>query len=167
MTPAQSRGAAWRSGKALGMGEGETLIRQDVIGVAAVHVVAVEEGGLAKVFSAAQAEGATAAGPVYPRDTDSRPDFETFNLGAQFLHGPDYLVTGDQGRLSGQELTFDYVEVGAADAAGCDPHEYLAGAGLGGRGLRQLEGPTLHWGGSAEGHGFHWRCPSPSRTPPR
>ena len=131
-------GGGLEVGEGVGDGECETLIRQDVIGVAAVHVVAVEESGLAEVLAATLAEGAAAAGPVDPRDADSSPDFETFNLGAQLFHGADYLVTGDQGRFSGRELTFDYVEVGAADTTGRDPDEYLAGAGLGGRGLRQL-----------------------------
>ena len=138
MTPAQRRGAAWRSGKASGMGNVKLSSGQDVIGVAAVHVVAVEECGLAEILAATLAEYASAAGPVYPRDADSGSDFETFNLGAQLFHGANNLVTGDQGRLSGREITFDNVEVGAADATGRDPHEYLAGAGLGGRGLRQL-----------------------------
>ena len=84
------------------------------------------------------AEGAAAAGPVYPRYADSGPDFETFNLGAQLFHGADYLVTGDQGRFSGWELTFDNVEVGAADATGRDPDEYLTGAGLRGQGTPSI-----------------------------
>ena len=86
------------------------------------------------------AEGAAAAGPMYPRDADSGPDFETFSLGAQLLHGSDYLVTGNQGRFSGRELTFDDVEVGAADATGRDPDEYLTRAWLGYQGTPSIGG---------------------------
>ena len=41
-------GGGLEVGEGVGDGECETLIRQDVIGVAAVHVVAVEESGLAE-----------------------------------------------------------------------------------------------------------------------
>ena len=131
-------GGGLEVGEGVGDGEGETLIRQDMVGVAAVNVVAVEESGLAEVLAATLAEGAAAAGPVHPRDADSGPDFETFNLGAQFLHDTNGLVTWNQGRFSGRELTFDYVEVGAADATGRDPRR------VPGWGQAQVQGtPTV------------------------
>ena len=81
-------GGGLEIGEGVGNGEGETLIRQDVIGVAAVHVVAVEESGLAEILAATLAEGTATACPVHPRDADSAPISKPSTSGPSFSTVP-------------------------------------------------------------------------------
>jgi hypothetical protein len=90
----------------------EILGGHDILGVAAIHHPAGKHGALAQVFARGAAVSAHTASLVQPGDAH-------------------HLVAGHDGRFARSEFTLDHVEAGAADAAGVDPYEHLAGGRLG------------------------------------
>jgi len=101
--------------------EAEARVGDRVLGVAAVEVVAGEARSVAEVLPAAQAVAALAARPAEPRDADAP---------AGRLVDADDLVAGHERQLRVGQLAVDDVQVGAADPAGADADEQLAGLGL-------------------------------------
>jgi hypothetical protein len=106
--------------------EAEALVRDGVLGEAAVQVVAGEASPLAEVLAARTAVAARAARPAEPRNPDA---------GAALDGGADDLVAEDERELRISQIAVRDVEVGATDAAGTDRHENLPCCRLG---LRQL-----------------------------
>ncbi len=149
MMPAQRSGATWVLSSVGGQGEDEVGADEGVFGVAAVDGVAGEGGVVAEVFFVAEAEGAGAVGAADPGDADAGACGE-FG-GCAFDDFADDLVAEDEGLVDEWEVAFEDVEVGAADSAGEDAEEDVAG-GEGGCGdVFDLEGLV----GGVEDGGFH------------
>ena len=107
-------------GEAVGEGEAEALVGDGVLRHAAVDVAAGEPRAGAQVLAPRGAVGAHAAGPAQPRHADP--------LGAR-SDGADDLVTQDARGRGDVNLAVHQVQVGAADGAGADLQQQLAGLG--------------------------------------
>jgi hypothetical protein len=106
-----------------GVGEGKHEVGADegVLRIAAVDGVAGEGGVVAEVFFVAETEGAGSVGAADPGDADAGA-CEEFG-GCAFDDFADDLVAEDEGFLDEGQVTFEDVEVGAADSAGEDSEE--------------------------------------------
>ena len=133
----------------------EILGGRDVLGVAAIHHPAGEHGALAKVFARGAAVFARAAGLAQPGDAHARARLETRCVGAVLFHDAHHLVAGHDGRFAGRQFALDHVEVGAAYAAGTDPHQHLAGGRLRFGQIHDAEGIGLDGGWGWEDAGLH------------
>ncbi len=102
-----------------------------VFGIAAIDGVAGVGGVVAEVLAVFAAEGAGAVGSAEPRDAGAVADLNRTDVGAEFFDAPDDLVARCDGVAQRRQFSQGDVEVGAADAAGFDFEEDLAGAGLG------------------------------------
>lgn len=108
----------------VGAGEG-------VLGVASVDAVSGEDGVVTEIFGTHAAEAAGTVCAAHPRDADAGADGE---CGCSAVYDlADDLVAGDYGLLERRKVALDDVEVGAADSAGEDSQQDVAGAN-GGRG---------------------------------
>jgi hypothetical protein len=116
---ADDAGAEKRSdvGVVEGVGQWVDKVGADdgVLGVASVDGVAGEGGVVAEVFFLAEAEGAGAVGAADPGDADTGVCGE-FGSGA-FKYLAYDLVAEDEGLVDEGEISFEDVEVGAADSA--------------------------------------------------
>ena len=130
MIPAQSRGAACRSLEAVGNGIDEVLIRQRVLGKAAVDGVAGEFGIVAEVFPAALAVSALSAGLVQPWDPDAGAQGVASRVPAAALNHSDDLMSWNYVRSLRRQFALHHVEVGPADAASVDFNEDLSFTGF-------------------------------------
>jgi hypothetical protein len=74
------------------------------------------------------AEPAIAVYPAHPGDADARSDRQV--RGCAFHHFADDLMTGNDAFADGRKITFDDMEISAADAASNDLEQYLAGPRL-------------------------------------
>jgi hypothetical protein len=146
---AQQRGGL-QIGEVLGERVDESLLGKHVFGEAAVSGPACEMGAIAEVFAARRAELALAAGAVEPGDADAPAC-----LGAGAF--ADDLMAGNDGGQARGEFAFDDVEVRAADAAGVDFDEHLAGAGRGDGDVFERERFCENGRGVAEQGGAHER----------
>ncbi len=108
-----------------GEGIDEVGAGQGVFGIAAIDGVAGKDGVVAEVFFAAAAEGASAVGAADPGDADARADWKVG--GCALDDFADDLVAGDEAWVERGQVAFDDVEVGAADSAGEDAEEDVAG----------------------------------------
>ena len=115
-------------------------VGQQVLGIAAVEGIAGEARRRAEVLLAGPAEAAVAAGPAEPGHAHASPFLEILDTVAPGRDPADHLVARHQGQLGLGEFAVDHVQIGAADPAGGNPDEQLAGAGLG---PRQLRGTQL------------------------
>ena len=70
------------------------------------------------------------AGLAEPGHADARPGREIDAI-ADRLDAADDLVAGNDRQLRIRQFAVDHVQVGAADAAGLDPHADLAAPGSG------------------------------------
>ena len=94
-----------------------------------------------------------AAGMAEPSDADARRRGLQADAFADRLDPADDLVPGDDRQLRVGQFAVDDVQVGAADAAGLDPHADLASARLGRRPLldrQPFAGPTQNHGAHGE-----------------
>jgi hypothetical protein len=76
-----------------------------------------ESGCLAQILAVSLAEGAAPAGPIEPGHTDSISFAESrgsFSNGVHYAHD---LMTEDDRQFREIKLSFDNVQIGAADAA--------------------------------------------------
>ena len=108
----------------LGDGKAEALVRDDLLGVAAVELIAGEARAVAQVLPPAQAVTTLAVGPAKPGDADALAGGEA---GPAFGHSPDDLVPGDERQLRVGQLAVDDVEIGSADAARVHGDQHLTG----------------------------------------
>ena len=95
------------------------------LGVAAVDGVAGEGGVVAEVLHGVGAEPAGAVDAAHPGDADARAEGE-LGRGA-FDDLADDLVAGDEAGLERRKVALGDVQVGAADAAGDDAEQDVAG----------------------------------------
>jgi hypothetical protein len=107
--------------------EAEARVRDRILGVSAVDLVAGKPCRLAQVLSSRSAESALAARPSHPRHADpasrldpGRPRLDLENLA-------HYLVSGDQRQLRIREISVHDVEIGSANPAGPHPQQDLTG----------------------------------------
>ena len=136
---ADDAGAEQRRGvdgvEAGGQRVGEVGAGEGVLGVAAVDGVAGEDGVVAEVLHAVAAEPAVAVDAADPGDADARAERK---LGGGAVDDfADDLMAGDDARVERRKVALDDVEVGAADAAGEDAEEDVAGVRVG-RGMSSM-----------------------------
>ena len=67
------------------------------------------------------------------------PALKSLGRGAELFDDADDLVSGDDAGMFWRKVAFGQVKVGAADAAGDDAHQDLAGAGNGSRLLDETQ----------------------------
>jgi hypothetical protein len=146
--------------RGLGQRKAVAGIRQRVVGVAAVDLVAGEAGFVAQVLAAAGAVAAVAAGPPQPGHADALAWREAADALAQGRDAADDLVAGDHRQPRVGELAVDQVQIGAAHAAGLHPQQHLATAGARHRPALQaqrlagaVEHHRAHGFGDGGGHG--------------
>src|SRR5581483_1780381 len=113
---------------ALGKGEAEALVGDAELRVAAVELVAREQGAVAQVLAAAAAEGALAARPAEPGHADALALPEAACRRDDLS---DDLVARDERQLRLGELAVHDVQIRAAHAAGAHAQERLSGGGNG------------------------------------
>jgi hypothetical protein len=63
---------------------------------------------------------------VQPGNANASSQTESLSPWTVFFHDANDLVAGNYGRFARRELTFDHVQVRAADAAGADAQENVA-----------------------------------------
>jgi aspartate kinase len=150
--PGAQKRRAFNGGEAIRQREAEALVRDHVLGVPTVAVIAGELRVVAEVFEPRAAVAAVAVGPPEPGNP---------NPAVLADHVSDDLVADDDRKLPAGELVVDDVEVGPADGARRDAHEQLAATrdGLGKLGRPQRP-PRL-----VEDHRAH-RCSLPGRATP-
>ena len=104
----------------------------------------VKRACLAEVLAAGGAAGAVAAGAREPGNARAVACAPILDALAQRLDGPDGLVARDDGEAARFDVTLADLEVGAADGAGGDAQQQLAGGGdgvrAGGDGERAIAG---------------------------
>ena len=66
-----------------------------------------------------------------PGDADPFADGEALDAGAELLDDADDLVAGNDRQPLVRQLAVDDMQIGAADAAGLDADQHLAGPGAG------------------------------------
>src|SRR5207245_2009499 len=98
----------------------EVLWRNDVLGIAAVGMIAGEARAVAEVLLAPAAEGTPAACPVKPGDPYTRPAGVPRGARPPSLDHADDLMTGDERQARERNLPRDHVHIGGTDAAGAD-----------------------------------------------
>ena len=127
---AEQRGKVQSAG-ILGQSVDEILVGGHVFGITAIHHPAGEDGPLAEVFAAGAAKLAHAAGMVQPGHSHAGALLEAGGARPAPLHHADYLVARDQGRFALLQLALHHVQVGAANPAGLDADQHLAGSNRG------------------------------------
>ncbi len=142
---------------ALGQLEGEARVGARVLGIAAVDLVAGEARVVAKILLAAPAIETGAVGMAQPRHADAIARCELRDALTERRHMADDLMAEHERELGLRKLAVENMQIGAADAAGRDLDEDLAGSRLGHfeRGLlerraRAFEQHRLHLRG--DGH---------------
>jgi hypothetical protein len=112
-----------------GYGIGVTLVDDSVFGVAAVLIPPGEDGLDAQVLLAGEAPATFPAGVSEPGDANPISDGESIGSRPNRIDQPDDLVTRDNSRPVHGKVTFDDVQVGAANPAdqGSDPDLALFG----------------------------------------
>ncbi len=105
--------------------EGIGRVGRRIFGVASVDGVAGEARGIAQVLAARAAIGATATRRAEPRHAHPFADLEAADPGSDGDDVPDDLVAGDDMRLGMRQVAVNDVQIGAADAARCDPDQDL------------------------------------------
>jgi hypothetical protein len=130
---ADDAGAEERRGRLVGENRGDgvrkVLAHQGLLRITAVLVPAGVTRGAAQVLVAAPAVGAGAAGEAQPGDPHALADREPRAARAERLDGAHHLVAGHERQPARRQVALDDVQIGAAHAAGRDPHAHLAGAG--------------------------------------
>src|SRR5207249_7414514 len=109
---------------------------------AAVDPVAREARPLAEVFPSPCAVTAGAAAPAEPRHADAVARRESARSVARLDHGPDDLMSWNEGQLRLRQLTVDDVKVRAAHTAGRHAQEDLTGPRPRPRDLPEHQGPS-------------------------
>ncbi len=131
---ADQPGAQQRRGvrvvEADGQGEGVRGVGEHQPGVAAVARVAVELRRVAQVLAPGGAMKAVAAGGAEPGHADAVAGAEALDAGADRGDAADHLVAEDQRQLRLGQVAVGHVQVGAANAAGGDLDQHLAGGGI-------------------------------------
>ena len=107
--------------------EAVARVRDRLLRIAAVDVVAGEARVVAEILLSGAAVAAFAVRPREPRNADAR----AFALALD--HGADDLVAEDERQLRVGELAVSDVQIGAANAAGVHAQAHLSGAELGPR----------------------------------
>ena len=101
------------------------------------------------------AEGAGAVDATEPGDSDAIADADRVNARAEFFDARDDLVAGRNRFAQGLEFARGDVEIGAADAAGFNFEQNLAGAGLGDGQVFEGQRPRGDGGGMVQNSGAH------------
>jgi len=134
-----------------GNGKAKTRIGDGIFGVAAVNGVAGEAGLLTKVFTIRAAKAAFAAGPAKPRDADAITGIETLHAFALDNNGADDFMAGHERELGVGQFAIEEMKISAANRAGANTDEDLAGCGAGGWKLNGPQGLSRLF----EHHGAH------------
>jgi len=168
---ADDSGAQERSGVEIIEGGGDWKDKigasQRVFGVASVDCVAGKGWRVAKVLFATPAVRASAIGAAEPGNPDAgwcRASLDRADEGvrpyvgiAYFDYLADDLVAGDDSRVERREFAFHDVEVGAADSAGEDAEQDVAGVGRGRGNIFDSKRMIRDWLRRNEDYGFHER----------
>src|SRR5208337_2328249 len=106
----------------------EVSTSRRIFRVAPIHRVAGKYGMIAEVLHVVAAEPTIAVYPTHPGDADARSEWQV--QGCAFYHLADNLMTGDDVRSDWRQVTFDDVEISAADATCDDLKQHLSGLRL-------------------------------------
>jgi hypothetical protein len=101
-----------------------------VLGVSAVGVPAGVAGERTQVLGIPPAVPASTTGPAQPGDADSLPWLEAGDVVGRRHHPPDDLVSGNDIRRLGREISLGEMEVGSAHGTHQDADQDLAGIRL-------------------------------------
>ena len=123
------------------VGAGDGVFR-----IAAVDGVAGVGGVVAEILAVLAAERAGAVDAAEPGDAGAMTDADGVDAGAEFFDAADDLVAGRDSVAQRRQLAGGDVEVGAADAAGFDFEEDLAGSGLGDGQIFEDRAGARRWG---------------------
>ena len=126
-----------------------------VFGIAAVDGVAGVGGMVAEIFAVLAAEGAGAIDATEPGDSGAVADADRVDARAELFDARDNLVAGCDDFAQGLEFARGDVEIGAADAAGFNLEQHLAGAGLGDGQVFEGQRMRSDGGGMVEDSGAH------------
>src|SRR5262249_1351809 len=108
--------------------EAIALLGHRILGVTAVDLISGEPGAIAKVFAAARAVSADAAGKAQPGDADPVARLKALDSLARAGHLADNRVAGNDQEVWVGELAIDDVQVRAANAAGVHSDQNLIGS---------------------------------------
>jgi len=137
-TGAQQWGGALRAGSG-----GQTVCeggpRDDLLGVATVHIPAGEQGAGAEIPLPPQAVVADATGPVEPGEAHRLPHLEAYLLAPELRYRADNLVPRHKREPVRRQVALDDVQVRAADGAGVHFDHQFIGSRLRVRYLAQLQ----------------------------
>ena len=93
-------------------------------GISPIDIVTSIDRIVAEILATVEAESARAIGAAEPRNTNTRPDGER-NVGRDGGDHADDLMPGHDRRMVGLQVTFDDVEIGAANTARSNRDENL------------------------------------------
>ena len=117
-----------------------TLVGHRVFRITAVQRVAGKARAVAQVLALAQAIAAMPAGVTQPRHAQSLPDGKSpgmFALGGNDAYD---LMAGYQRQLGLGKFAVQYMQIGAAHAAGADLEQHIVGAAFWQRQLDESQG---------------------------
>ena len=152
--PDQARAKQRRSvyvGHPFGERKTKPLVRNRVLRVPTVDIVAGKKGVVAEVFLAPPAEPALAAGIAKPRHSHALTGAMILCAPPSLHHCSNDLVSNDQGQLGLGQLAVNDVKIRAADSAGAYFDQHLIRSGLRDRNIRR----TKRLVGSVQHHCAH------------
>jgi hypothetical protein len=103
---------------------GEVCASDDGRGISPIDIVAGIDRIVAEVLATIEAESASAVDTAEPRNTDASSDGKG-NVGRDGRDDADDLMPGHDRRVMGSKVTFDDIEIGAANTAGSNRDENL------------------------------------------
>src|SRR6185312_11597782 len=109
---------------------GEIGARARVLRVSAVTIVSGVDRSVAEILAARTAVRARTIGAAEPRDADALSHERGVDAVAGSRNFADHLMAGDDRIAVRRQLFIDDMQIGAADAAGPHPQQYLTLAGL-------------------------------------
>ena len=118
-----------------------------VLGITAVAIPAGKLRVRTKILEVLPAIAADAVGSAQPCNSDAIAGFEPMALRAKLFDDTDDLMSGNDARMFGREVALRKVKIGAADAAGDDPHQDFALARNGTRFIHETQRIGLDWSG--------------------
>src|SRR6516165_3970839 len=114
-----------------GKGIGELVRAKRILGISSVFGPAGERGAFAEILAFADTVLARSTRLVQPRNAHSCARLKPPRIRTALFHGTHHLVAGDQWTLPRRQLSFNHMQVGAADPAHANPDQHLIPWGFG------------------------------------
>lgn len=113
-----------------GKGIGELVRAKRILGISSVFGPAGERGAFAEILAFADTVLARSTRLVQPRNAHSCARLKPPRIRTALFHGTHHLVAGDQWTLPRRQLSFNHMQVGAADPAHANSDQHLLSVGL-------------------------------------